>query len=189
MSIYAKVKTEFRDLETLVAAIEAAGLGAQVKVYPEQNGVYRKWQGPKNKTRHDNRDGDIRGTNASLVIHGGLDTWSPPAGLSNFERETMRCPSTDGLRGGPGWYCGDTAFVYDPETKTYVAEIDEAHGNASLNWSLVKDNYAAIMVQKVAAARGLRCERETNAQGKIVLRVYPGGQAAKTVARPVMARG
>ena len=165
MSIYQTVETAFTDLDMLKAAIEAAGLGDQVVAYPQHDGVYRKWCG-QNSVLRNNAKGAVRDRNAALVIHGGLDTWMP-------SRTGEQCPRTGDLRGGPGWYCGDTAFVYDEATGRYVVQIDEAHGNAHLNWVKIKDNYAALMVEQVAAKQGLRCERTTNAQGKIVLRVYP----------------
>lgn len=146
MSIYETVETAFTDLDMLVEAIEAAGLGDQVKVYEHEDGVYRKWAFGNSRNKANNT-GQIRGKDAAVVIHGGLDS--------------------------TGWVCGDTAFVRDPETGRYDSHIDVAHGNAPENWRLIKDNYAALMVEKTAAKNGLRCERSTNEQGKIVLRVYP----------------
>lgn len=144
MSIYEKVATAFTDLDMLLEAIDQAGLSKYATVYPENNGVYRKWVYKDSR----NITGKVRGRDAAIVFHGGLDLT-------------------------PMNYCGDTALVLDRETGRYRAEVDVAHGDARANWGLIKDNYAALMVEKTAAKNGLRCERSTNEQGKIVLRVYP----------------
>lgn len=177
MSIYEELATEFNDLDMLVEAIEQAGLTCTV--YPQNDGVYRKWAGSTNHETHTNEGGRVRGRDAAVVIHGGLDTWEPAGKYGSAQ-----APTTDGMRGGPGWYCGDTAFVRQADGR-YEAKADIAHGNAGLNWTKVKDNYAALMVEKVAQANGLPCERTTNAQGNIVLRVKPK-TATRIVGRQVL---
>lgn len=158
MSVYSEVETEFTDLNLLQAALEQAGLADRVKVYGNADGIYRKWS-----SSGDPFKGQVRGKDASLVVHGGLD--------SKYD-----C-------------CGDTAFVLDSETGRYRALIDVAHGNAQANWVAVKDNYAAAMVEKVAKQHGLRYERTTNAQGKTVIRVYQQAEGTQVLRRRATVRG
>lgn len=65
------------------------------------------------------RPKQARGRDATLVIgrlNGGLDTT-------------------------PRRYCGDTAFVQEPDG-SFRAEIDIAHGNAPQNWQSIQNLYA-----------------------------------------------
>ena len=131
MSIYTEVQTEIKDIDLLMQAIEMANLSHLTLRYPEQNGEYRKWTG----TDHQNRSGRLRGKDAAVVIHGGLDT-------TRYR------------------YCGDTAFVWDPASKSYQARLDIAHGNAKSNWQAIQNGYAILAAERLALQRGFRVQRD-----------------------------
>ena len=158
MSVYGKVKCKMNNLERLQRAIELAELGAgvRVSVYPERNGVYRKYSGMRFC-----ESGQVRGRNAAIVIHGGLDT----SGLY----------SSSGVGGS-----GDTAFVVNPDG-SITAELDINWHNGAANWNLIQNLYAALELEAKAPAMGctfkMEIDRET---GKVT------GQF--TQVRPVASR-
>lgn len=134
MSLYQTVATEFTHVQDLIAACDAAGV--PFRHYPEQDGVYRKWT---NRGGDKNYMGHVRGSDAELVIHGGLDS-------------TARR------------YCGDTAFVRDAQGKLQ-AMIDVAHGNAPARWRTIQNEYAYQGVTRQAKKQGLRVQRLDDAPG------------------------
>lgn len=140
MSTYTEIVTEFKSVEDLQAALAKCGL--EYEVYPESDGVYHKWArrgGDKNMM------GAVRGSDAALVVHGGIDT-------------TARR------------FCGDTAFVWEGDTLR--AKRDIAHGNAPENWTNIVNNYALVGVERQAAKYGMEVEQVQAADGKITLRLY-----------------
>lgn len=135
MSVYGQATCEMNDLDRLKSAIERAGVGDKVEVYPEGNGVYRKYSGLERCAT-----GSIRGKNAHLVIHGGLDT------SGKYDR-------TNPHIGG----CGDTAFILQDDGTVRV-EIDKNWHNAGMNWELVQNYYQFIGAEKRAKAMGCRID-------------------------------
>jgi hypothetical protein len=131
MSVYTEVQTEIKDLDLLMAAIEMAGLTGLTDRYANEDGKYRKW------TRYNarNETGLLRGSDAAVVIHGGLDTT-------------------------PRRYCGDTAFVWDADAQCYKAKLDIAHGNAKANWDKIQNGYAILAAERLALQRGFRVQRD-----------------------------
>jgi hypothetical protein len=149
MSVYGSVVVEMTDLDRLAEAIGLAGLGHMVERYPNGDGIYRKYSGLARC-----EGGSIRGSDAVLVIHGGLDT----SGL--YKRGTTV--------GGSG----DTAFVLvDGKLE---ARIDINWHNAPQNWELIKNWYAAIGVMRRAKRMGIELELSVDkATGKIAGRAKP----------------
>jgi len=167
MSIYGKATCQMTDLERLQEAIGMAGLGDRVKVYPNGDGVYRKFSGKVGCA-----GGYVRGRDAHLVIHGGLDN-------SGRYRDVP-----EGVGG-----TGDTAFILEPDGSVRV-ELDVNWYNAKTNWELVQNWYAAIGIQKRAKAAGqiidLTVDEKT---GKITGRVIQERPtASRTKSRRVTSR-
>jgi hypothetical protein len=138
------------DLARLLEAIERAGLGDQTEVYPQGNGVYRKYSGEEGCAT-----GSIRGDDADLVIHGGLDT------SGEYRRDNPKI-------GG----CGDTAFVVGADG-TVEAKLDTNWHNAQANWQLIQNYYQFIPAERRARAMGCSIElhideKTGNMTGKIV---------------------
>lgn len=159
MSVYGRATCEMTDLARLQEAIERAGLGAGVKVYPNGDGVYRKYNGQVGCA-----GGPVRGRDAHVVIHGGLDN----SGMYMRGRPDV---------GG----CGDTAFILESDG-TVRAEIDTNHNNAPVNWELIQNYYAAIGIERKARAGGvnltLTVDKET---GKMVGRVIQDRPQARRI--------
>jgi len=165
MSKYGKTKTTMKDVDRLREAIERTGITEAVYrgrritigVYPDGNGVYKKWAGDQ-----------IRGKDAVLVVHGGLDS--------------------------RGFFCGDTAFVREPDG-TLRAEIDTAHGNAPAIWEMIKNLYALIPHERAAKAAGYNVQIDIDPEtGKVsgrYIQTRPTAsrtQAPKATVRPAANR-
>lgn len=168
MSVYGVVETEMSDVDRLQQAIEMAELGDKVETirYGEGDGVYRKW------SYLSHTGGQVRGRDASIVIHGGLDTQHK--------------------------LCGDTAFVL-LEDGSIRAELDLAHGDAEVNWKKIQGFYAFIGAQQRAERAGLALSYEVQEDGTITgqvrhpqgaVRAAPSRTAGRpgTVARPTPVR-
>jgi hypothetical protein len=153
MSTYTEVQTEFKSIEDLQAALAECGL--EYQVYPECDGIYRKWS---RRGTGKNEYGSVRGRDAALVIHGGIDTT-------------------------PRRYCGDTAFVWEGDTLR--AKRDIAHGNAPQNWERIKNEYAYAGLSRQARRAGLRLERQRNEDGTIQVKAY---RQSKSVMRRLRAQ-
>lgn len=134
MSVYGTAQCEMTDMERLAWAIEQAGLGDRVEVYPQGNGVFRKYSGSERCA-----GGQVRGKNAHVVIHGGLDN-------------SGRYSSNPNVGG-----CGDTAFIIQADGSVKV-EIDTNWHNAKLNWELIQNYYQLREPMKRAKAMGCRIE-------------------------------
>lgn len=171
MSVYGTAQCEMNDIERLAWAIEMAGLGDRVEVYPQGNGIYRKYSGQPRC-----EGGYIRGKDAHLVIHGGLDNSGKY--------------STNPNVGGSG----DTAFIVQPDGSVRV-EIDTNWNNAPLNWELIQNYYQLRDPMKRAKAMGCRIELTVDQEtGKITGKMIQERPTAsrtpvrRTVSRPKAVR-
>jgi hypothetical protein len=148
------------DLDRLQAAIERAVPGAVVGVYPEGTGVYRKYSGEELCAT-----GSIRGDDAHLVIHGGLDT----SGL--YRRGNPKI-------GG----CGDTAFILKDDGGVEV-KIDTNWHNATVNWELIQNYYQFIGAEKRAKSLGCSIEVQVDEKtGKITGKIVQDRPTASRTA-------
>lgn len=143
MSVYTESQTQINDLDTLCSALDAVGM--PYTRYDASDGIYRKWA---RHGGHKNEEGRVRGEDACLVIHGGLD------------RTSRR-------------FCGDTAFVW--EDGSLQAKLDVTHGDSAQNWDAVQAEYTAQKMESLAKTRGYRTERTTNERGQIRLRIHAAG--------------
>lgn len=108
----------------------------------------------------------------SLDYHKWVPRRQYLAGKRGRKRGTGAILVIENLDTTPAWFCGETAFVPEPDG-TLRAEIDIAHGNAKENWAKLQNEYACILVEEQAARQGMRVEREQTPDGKIKLRLIP----------------
>lgn len=158
MSEYGTAHSEMNDIERLYKACVLAGLGDRAKLYPEGNGIYRMFSG-----KSFCEGGKVRGKNAHLVIHGGLDTSGYYTTVENA--------------GGSG----DTAFVLMPDGSIEIKQDIKWH-NARANLEIIKNFYQIVPALEKYAAAGIRVDLTVDpVSGKITGRVLTD--------RPVSARG
>lgn len=159
MSVYGEVVSNMTDLDLLEEACRRAGFSHQIEVYESKNGHYHRWA----YWDDSNKTGSVWGRDASLVIHGGLDTQYHA--------------------------CGDTAFVMGRDGK-FTAKIDVAHGDAKIKWELIQNWYAMLGAERRARARGATVQFDVDEKtGKITGQVIQGrGVPSRSPVRQPSAR-